>query len=72
MTDTWANTRASINRLKAAWRLADEDTRFDLGFWATGLTMMALSIIHQFGWTGALFCAGFVIWRASNRALRQE
>lgn len=70
MTDTWSNTRASVNRLKTLWQNADEDTRWDLGFWATGLAMMAVAIVAQFGWIGAMFCAGFVIWGAGNNALR--
>ena len=70
MTDTWANTRTSFNRLKTLWREADEDTRWDLKFWATGLAMMAAAIVGQFGWTGVLFCVGFVFWGAANHALR--
>jgi hypothetical protein len=72
VSDTWASTRASINRLKTGWQAADEDTRWDIKFWAAGLAMMAAAIVAQFGWTGALFCAGFVIWGAANHALRRD
>lgn len=72
MTDTWANTRASINRLKAGWRDADEDTRWNIGFWATGLATMGGAIVAQFGWLGMVFCGGFIIWIAANNALRQS
>jgi hypothetical protein len=70
VSDTWASTRASINRLKTGWQDADEDTKLDIGFWAAGLAMMAAAIVAQFGWIGALFCAGLVIWFAGNHALR--
>jgi hypothetical protein len=70
VTDTWANTRTSFNRLKTLWHEADEDMRWDLKFWATGLAMMATAIVAQFGWTGALFCVGFVCWGSANHALR--
>ena len=69
MSDTFANTRASFTRLKRLWQQADEDTRWDLKFWATGLAMMAIAIVAQFGWIGALFCAGLVIWASANKAL---
>lgn len=69
MTDTWANTRTSVNRLKAAWAQADEDTRWDIGFWSAGLGIMATAIIVQFGWLGLLFCGGAIIWSAGHHAL---
>jgi len=72
MSDSWANTKASINRLKNGWQESDEDTRWDIGFWTLGLAMMAVAIVAQFGWIGFLFCVGFVIWGVGNSALRQK
>lgn len=72
MADTWASTRASIDRLKKNWREADADTRWDIKFWATGLCMMAGAIVGQFGWLGILFCAGLVIWGAANHSLNKS
>lgn len=69
MSDTFASTRASFKRLRENWREADEDTRFDLGFWAAGLTMMAVAIVAQFGLWGFVFCSGFLIWVSANSAL---
>ena len=71
MTDTWANTRASINRLKKGLGEADEDTRWDFGFWAAGLGMMGMAIIIQFGGAGLLFCFGLVIWAAANKSINR-
>lgn len=70
MSDTWSSTRASINRLKKTWAEADEDTRWDLRFWAAGLLMMATAIVIQFGGLGLLFCGGFLIWVSANNVLR--
>lgn len=72
MSDTWSHTRSSIRRLKAALRDADEDTRWDIGFWAAGLAMMAAAIIVQFGVWGFLFCGGFVVWGSANNALKNS
>ncbi len=71
MSDAWENTRGSINRLKAAWRDADEDTQWDIGFCAAGLATMAGAVIAHFGWTGAIFCVGAVVFAAGNRALKR-
>lgn len=71
MSETWSATRSSINRLKAGWREADEDTRWSIGFWAAGLALMALAIVGHFGWIGALFCFGFIVWAAGNQGLRK-
>lgn len=71
MSEAWSSTRTSINRLKKSWAEADEDTKWDCGFWATGLLLMALAITIQFGGLGFMFCAGFIIWAAANNALRQ-
>lgn len=68
MTETYAEARASIGRLKALLRDADEDTRWMFGFWLAGLFMMGGAIIGVFGWNGAMFCLGIVIWKASGRA----
>lgn len=70
MSDTWANTRASIAKLKRTWSEADEETRWDFRFWIGGQFMMATAIIIQFGSVGLLFCAGFLIWVSANNALR--
>jgi len=72
MSETWKATRTSVNRLKAAWREADEDTRWSLGFWATGLAMMALAIVTQFGWPGVLVCGGFLVWAAGTHGMRRN
>jgi hypothetical protein len=72
MSDTWSHTRSSIRRLKEALQEADENTRWDLGFWAAGLAMMAAAIIVQFGTWGFLFCGGFVIWVSANHALTRS
>lgn len=69
MSETWSATRTSISRLKAAWRDADEDTRWSLGFWAVGIAMMAVAIVAQFGWLGVLFCAGLLVWAAGTQGL---
>jgi hypothetical protein len=70
MSETFSSTRASIAKLKKSWSEADQDTRWDVGFWAAGLLMMAVAITAQFGGFGFLFCAGFVIWTAANNVLR--
>lgn len=63
MSDTWDSTRASLRRLKTAFREADEDTRYKFVFWVSGLSIMGIAIIVQFGWTGVLFCLGMVLWK---------
>ena len=63
---SWTNTRKSLLRLKNFWQKADEDTKYDMIFWFGGMTMMALAIVDQFGWSGAVFCLGLVIWRAGS------
>lgn len=68
MSETFAETRASFRRLKSLLRDADEDTRWMFGFWLLGLATMAGAIIGEFGWRGAGFCFGLVLWKASDRA----
>lgn len=72
MSDTWSDTRSSVRRLKAALLEADGDTRWDLGFWAVGLVMMAAAIVVQFGIWGLLFCGGFITWVSANSALTKS
>jgi hypothetical protein len=50
-------------------RAADEDTKWDISFWAFGLVMMSTAIIEYFGWAGGFFCFGFIIWAAGNHGL---
>lgn len=69
MSDTFAASKASIRRLAAALREADSDTRYDFAFWAIGIAVMAVAIIMQFGWNGASFCGGFLLWAAGNHGL---
>ena len=69
MADTWSDTRASLTRLSDLWRDADEDTRWDIKFWAAGLAMMAAAITIQFGWIGVLFCGGFILWWVGSYGL---
>lgn len=71
VSDSWSNTRSSMKRLKAVWGQADEDVRWDIGFWGAGLIIMGASIVIQFGWVGLLFCTGVLIWHAGNHALRR-
>ena len=72
MSDTWRHTRDSVRRLKIALREADEDTRYEFAFWLSGLTLMAIAIIDQFGWSGALFCIGAIVWRAGTPTLEDN
>ena len=72
MSESWSSTRESINRLKAALRDADEDTRYNVAFWAAGLLMMALAIVGQFGALGWLFCSGVVIYAAGRHGLEKD
>ena len=67
MSETWHHALGSLQRLKAALRDADEDTRYRFAFWLSGLSLMALAIIAQFGWLGAVFCVGCVV-RAAGEA----
>jgi len=69
MSDSWAGTRKSLQRLKTLWKEADEDTKYDISFCLIGLALMALAIISQFGAVGALFCVGLVIWKAGSVGL---
>lgn len=66
----WERTKDSWRGLKASLARADLDAKYDFTFWLSGLAMMAASIVLQFGWLGALFCGGLVIWWASNANLR--
>lgn len=66
MSDTWTHARASLRRLKTALDEADEDTRWKFGFWLTGIATMAVALVAQFGWVGALFCAGALLWAAGS------
>jgi hypothetical protein len=70
VSETWESTRKSVNRLKEAWSEADEDSRWNIGFWAAGLAMMAGAIVAQFGWTGAIFCIGVIVYAAGYHALK--
>ncbi len=64
MSESWANTRKSLQRLGTIWKEADQDTKHDIAFWLIGLVFMAMAIISQFGTAGALFYVGLVIWKA--------
>jgi hypothetical protein len=66
MSDTFKQTRDSFRRLKTQWRVADEDARYRLAFWAIGLALMAGAIITQFGWPGFVFCLGVFVFAASD------
>jgi len=66
MSETWEATRTGWRRLSTALREADEDTQYSFAFWAIGIFMIGGSIIIEFGWNGASFCVGFLLWRASN------
>jgi hypothetical protein len=68
MSDTWKHSRDSIHRLRQAWGDADEDSRYKLVFWMTGMAMMAGAIVSAFGWPGFVFCLGFVVWAAGTSA----
>lgn len=72
MSETWSASRTSINRLKSAWHEADEETRWDIRFWAFGLALMAVALVSQFGWAGLMFCLGAVIWKAGDHALKRS
>lgn len=64
-------SETQVNRFKSLWGNANEDIRWDFGFWVAGLAIMAGAIIVQFGWIGTLFCAGAVIWKAGDHGLNQ-
>ncbi|HWX60608.1 hypothetical protein [Bradyrhizobium sp.] len=66
MSDGFEQARQSWRRLKALWREADFDTRFDVAVHWTGILMIAAAIIAQFGWSGALFCVGMTLRRISQ------
>lgn len=70
MSDTWRETRVAIRRLRAALHEADEDTRWNFGFWLVGLALMAGAIVMQFGWLGAIFCGGAVLCFSGANAMR--
>lgn len=55
MSDTWKHSRASIRRLRELLRDADEDTRWDFGFWLTGFSWFRPG---AHGYTGDLADAG--------------
>lgn len=67
MSEAFAETRASIQRLRNLLRDADEDTRWMFGYWLLGLATMGAAIIGEFGWRGAGFCFGLVLWKVSSR-----
>lgn len=66
MSEAWEASRASIRRLKLALYEADEDTRYKFSLWVAGFALMVTAIVLQFGWPGALFCVGLVVWKAGN------
>lgn len=72
MSETWKASRESIRRLRSALREADDNTRFDVAFWAIGLSIMAVAIVAHFGWPGFWFCVGLVIWRAGSQGLSKN
>lgn len=69
MSDTFAETKEQFRRLRTALQNADEDTRWSFGFWFTGIVVMAAAVIMQFGWLGAVFMFGMLLWAAGNHAL---
>lgn len=56
------NTRKAWNNLKQAWRQADDDTRFEIACKYLGCTIMATSMVANFGWSGTTFCIGLFLW----------
>lgn len=66
MSETSQAATSSWRRLKAALITADEDARWAFGFWMTGFAVMGTAIILQFGWQGALFCFGLLLWTAGR------
>lgn len=69
MSETFRETKVAFHELRTALRGADDDTRWAFAFWVFGITAMAIAIIGEFGWGGALFCLGLVVYAAGNHAL---
>lgn len=66
MSETWEATRSSVRRLKTSLANADEDTRYKFAFWILGFAVMGTAIIIQFGYVGASFCFGLLLWKAGQ------
>lgn len=66
MSETWSATRTSLRRLRAAWEVSDEDSRYRFVFYFTGIALAGAAIVLQFGWIGALFCTGMVFCAAGS------
>lgn len=61
MTETFSETRKAYERFKSNWRNADEDSRYRTAFWLTGTALIGTALVTQFGWIGAIFCAGAIL-----------
>lgn len=70
MSETFASTRDAVQRLRSAWDQADEDAKWSLGFWFCGVATMNIAIITQFGWLGAAFSLGWLLYSVGRQNLK--
>jgi low temperature requirement protein LtrA len=56
-----SHTSDKLREIGVMWKAADVEDRICICMGLLGLLMMAISIIHAFGWAGLVFLIGFVL-----------
>jgi hypothetical protein len=69
MSETFAASKEAIGRLRKSLSNADEDTRWNFGFWCAGLVMMGGAVVGQFGLNGVIFCFGALVYVAGKHGM---